>query len=206
MTDIFENGTRLPIIEDFYTVQGEGFQTGKAAYFVRLGGCDIGCRWCDTKFSWNANLHQLQQVDDYVKKAASFPAKAVVVTGGEPLNYDLNYFCNQLKLNNVQTFIETSGAYPVSGNWDWICLSPKRNSKPVNEIYTLAHELKVIIYEQADFDWAEENAAKVNSNCHLFLQPEWSRHKELTPVIIDYVKNNPKWQISLQSHKFMKIP
>jgi len=204
--DIFENGTKLPLVEEFYTLQGEGFHTGKAAYFIRIGGCDIGCRWCDTKISWNADIHPLADVDTLVEKIAPYPAKAVVVTGGEPTTYNLDYLCSKLSDNGVTTFLETSGAYPLTGEWDWICLSPKRNQPPQPEFFDLANELKVIIFEEEDFEWAERNANLVNKDCKLFLQPEWSRHKEFTPKIIEYVKQNPKWQISIQAHKFMRIP
>lgn len=204
--DIFENGTKLPLVEEFYTLQGEGFHTGKAAYFIRIGGCDIGCRWCDTKISWNADIHPLVDVDYLVKKIAPFPAKAVVVTGGEPTTYNLDYLCSKLSDCGITTFLETSGAFPLTGEWDWICLSPKRNQPPQPEFFGLANELKVIIFEDEDFQWAELNANLVNKDCKLYLQPEWSRHKELTPKIIEYVMQNPKWQISIQAHKFMKIP
>lgn len=198
--------TELPLLEDFYTLQGEGFYTGKAAYFVRLCGCDIGCAWCDSKLSWSYQTENLVQVKDIVAKAASFPAKAVVVTGGEPLSYDLDYLCEELQIAGVQTFVETSGAYKLSGSWNWICLSPKKQNPPQEEIFEKANELKVIIFDETGFQWAEENAAKVSPDCKLYLQPEWSKHKTLIPEIVEYVKNNPKWSISLQSHKFMKIP
>ncbi|MCK5536904.1 MAG: 7-carboxy-7-deazaguanine synthase QueE [Bacteroidales bacterium] len=204
--DIFENGKKLPLVEEFYTLQGEGYHMGKAAYFIRIGGCDIGCRWCDTKISWNANIHPLADVDTLVDKIKGYPAKSVVVTGGEPTTYNLNYLCNKLKNEKIETFLETSGAYALTGEWDWICLSPKKNQPPRDEFFKKANELKVIIFDEDDINWAEENAAKVNSNCKLYLQPEWSMHKEWTPKIIDYVKQNPKWQISIQAHKFMHIP
>jgi 7-carboxy-7-deazaguanine synthase len=197
---------KLPLVEEFYTIQGEGYQTGKAAYFIRLGGCDIACSWCDSKISWNSDLFPMVEVDEIVKNAAKHPAKAVVVTGGEPLSWNLDYLCGELKKLGIQTFIETSGAYPLSGKWDWICLSPKKQNPPQPAIYSVAHELKVIIYSEKDFAWAEENAARVNDSCKLFLQPEWSRYKTLIPVIVDYIKEHPKWLVSLQAHKFMKIP
>ncbi len=206
MPDIFENGHKLPLIDEFYTVQGEGFHTGKAAYFLRLGGCDIGCSWCDTKISWKADTHQLADVEEIVKKVAATPAKSIVVTGGEPTTYDLNFLCSEIKKYQIKTFIETSGAYHLTGIWDWICLSPKKQSPPQPEIFSMAHELKVIIYQDSDFEWAEENAQKVNPNCMLFLQPEWSKRIEMTEKIVEYVKNNPQWNISIQAHKFMKIP
>jgi 7-carboxy-7-deazaguanine synthase len=203
---LFDEGRLLPLMEDFYTIQGEGGNTGKPAYFIRLGGCDVGCHWCDVKESWNADLHPLTLADEIVSKAASFPAKAVVVTGGEPLIYNLDYLCEQFKSRGIQTFIETSGAYSHSGNWDWICLSPKKFKKPVQSMLERAHELKVIVFNQSDFGWAEEHANLVNPTCRLFLQPEWSKSEKMLPEIIEYVKNNPKWNISLQTHKFMHIP
>lgn len=204
-----EEGTMLPLMEEFYTIQGEGANTGKPAYFIRLGGCDVGCHWCDVKESWNAALHAPTLADTIVAHAASYPAKAVVVTGGEPLTYNLNYLTAQLKKYQIQAFIETSGAYPLSGTWDWICLSPKKTSPPLAAIFEKAHELKVIIYNKNDFEWAEQNALhvlKLNPTCRLFLQPEWSRREQMTPLLVDYVMQNPKWNISLQTHKYLHIP
>lgn len=204
--DIFENGNKLPLIDEFYTVQGEGFHFGKAAYFIRIGGCDIGCHWCDTKYSWQANFDKLASIKNIVENVEKSQAKTIVVTGGEPLTYNLTPLCNELKQKNVKTFIETSGAYKLSGQWDWVCLSPKKNAPPTNEIIPLANELKVIVFDESDFEWAEKYSNLVNEKCHLFLQPEWSRRKELTHRIVEYVKKNPKWRISIQAHKFMKIP
>jgi len=204
--DLFEEGKKLPLLEEFYTIQGEGWHTGKAAYFIRLGGCDIACWWCDSKISWQANVNQLVDVDEIIEKAKNCPAKAVVVTGGEPTLYNLEYLTKQLKYNDIQTFIETSGAYNLTGNWDWICLSPKIQTPPVENIYLKANELKVIIFDDKSFAWAEENAKKVSENCKLLLQPEWSKYSVLIQQIVDYVKDNPKWSISLQAHKFMHIP
>ncbi len=201
-----EDGSLLPLMEEFYTIQGEGFHSGKAAYFIRLGGCDVGCHWCDVKESWNAELHPLTSVDTIVSNAAKYPAKTVVVTGGEPLLYNLDLLTSKLKANGIQTFIETSGAYPLSGTWDWICLSPKKFKAPLASIAPHAGELKVIVFNKSDFDWAEEHAQHVSKNCKLYLQPEWSKAEQMTPEIIEYVKNNPKWEVSLQSHKFMNIP
>ncbi len=201
-----DSGEFLPIIEAFYTVQGEGFHTGKAAYFIRIGGCDIGCSWCDTKFSWSAEHHLLMPVGEIVNSAKQHPAKAIVVTGGEPTLYNLEPLCSAMKNNGIQTFIETSGAYPLTGEWDWVCLSPKQQ-KPAHEtLYNKADELKVIITETSDFEWAEENALKVNKSCKLYLQPEWSKYRRIILPVVDYVKQNPKWNVSLQTHKFMKIP
>lgn len=208
MNDLFENGYKLPLMEDFYTIQGEGFHTGKPAYFIRVGGCDIGCHWCDTKMSWNPDLHKLITVDDIVNKVINLPVQAVVVTGGEPTTYNLEILTSTLKKNKIETFIETSGAYKLTGDWDWICFSPKRESqkKPESIFYDRADELKIIIHEKADFEWAEYNAKLVNKKCKLYLQPEWSTYEANIHDIVDYVKNNPKWNISLQIHKFMHIP
>lgn len=204
--DIFEGGEKLPLIDQFYTIQGEGFHFGKAAYFIRIGGCDIGCYWCDTKYSWRADKDKLIAVSEIVENVVNTDAKTIVVTGGEPLTYNLNPLSDLIKVNNLTAHIETSGAYKLTGKWDWICLSPKRNAPPTEEIIPLANELKVIILDQKDFEWAEKYANLVSPNCHLFLQPEWSRHKELTPIIVEYIKKYPKWKISIQAHKFMKIP
>jgi len=199
-------GKCLPLMEEFYTIQGEGYNTGHAAYFVRIGGCDVGCHWCDVKESWNAKLFPATSTDKIVVNAAKYPAKAIVVTGGEPLMYNLNYFCSELKKAGIQRFLESSGAYPLSGEWEWICLSPKKNSPPLKPIYAEASELKVIIANKGDLDWAEKNARLVSENCHLYLQPEWSKAELMTPLIVDYVMDHPKWKISLQSHKYMNIP
>lgn len=203
---LLNEGKHLPLMEEFYTIQGEGYNTGKAAYFIRIGGCDVGCHWCDVKESWNANLHPLTPVEKIIENVIHYKAQSVVVTGGEPLIYNLNYLTQHLQKNSIQTFIETSGAYNLSGQWNWICLSPKKTMLPKEEIYKVANELKIIIFNNHDFKWAEEQAAKVSDNCHLYLQPEWSKHQQLTPQIIEYVKNNPKWMISLQTHKYMNIP
>ncbi|MBE9586817.1 7-carboxy-7-deazaguanine synthase QueE [Mucilaginibacter sp. JRF] len=201
-----DDGTLLPLMEEFYTIQGEGYNTGKAAYFIRLGGCDVGCHWCDVKESWDAELHALTAADTLVEHASKHPAKNVVVTGGEPLIYNLDYLTAQLQASGIRTFIETSGAYPLSGKWDWICLSPKKFKAPSPDVATMADELKVIIFNKSDFEFAEKNALTVSPDCKLFLQPEWSRAKEMTPLIVDYVMSNPKWEISLQTHKFLNIP
>lgn len=203
---LLKEGEILPIMEQFYTIQGEGYNTGKAAYFIRIGGCDIGCHWCDVKESWDANIHPLTSIQDVIKNLEAYNAKSVVVTGGEPLIYNLDKLTTELKNKKIATFIETSGAYSLSGKWDWICLSPKKNMNPLSESYSKANELKVIVYNQHDFSWAEEQAKKVEGNCYLYLQPEWSKIHILLPQIIDYVKKNPKWMISLQTHKFMNIP
>ncbi len=203
---LLEQGKLLPIMEEFYTIQGEGFHSGKAAYFIRVGGCDVGCHWCDVKESWNADLHPATDIDSVIENASKYPAKSVVVTGGEPSIYNLNYITEQLKNKGIQTFIETSGAYPLTGKWDWVCLSPKKTSPPLDENFSKASELKIIVHNKSDFEWAEKNAAKVNANCILFLQPEWSKAKEMMPLIVDYIMQHPKWNASLQTHKYMNIP
>src|SRR3990172_4059879 len=192
-------------MEAFYTIQGEGFHTGKPAYFIRLGGCDVGCHWCDTKDSWDAQSHPLTDVDTIVEDASEHPAKRAVVTGGEPVMYNLDYLTRQLLKKGIKAHIETSGAYPLTGQWHWICLSPKKTMQPVGDIHRKADELKMIIYNNDDFIFAEEHAEKVSQNCRLYLQPEWSRAEEVAPLIVDYIKENPKWNISLQIHKYLKI-
>lgn len=203
---LLDQGKLLPLMEDFYTIQGEGFNTGKAAYFIRLGGCDMGCWWCDVKESWDASLHKLTPTEQIVDQVLNCPAAAVVVTGGEPVLYNLDYLCEKLKNAGIMTFLETAGIRKLSGRWDWICLSPKKNSLPLLEYFQFASELKVIIHQESDLRWAELNAAKTHPGCHLFLQPEWSRYNQILPVIVNYIKANPQWKISLQSHKFMNIP
>jgi organic radical activating enzyme len=199
-------GKVLPVMEEFYTLQGEGFNTGQAAYFIRVGGCDVGCKWCDVKESWNATDFPPVSVDLVVEHAASYPAKAIVVTGGEPLLYNMDYLCSEMHARGITIFLETSGSQPLSGNWDWICMSPKKDAPPMKEVAQKASELKVIIHDNTDFNWAEENAQLVNPGCILYMQPEWSRHEAMMPEIIRYIKENPKWKISLQSHKYMRIP
>lgn len=193
-------------MEAFYTLQGEGFHQGKAAYFIRLGGCDVGCHWCDVKESWDADRHPRQSVVNIVEEAAKHPARLAVITGGEPLMYDLTALCDELHRHNFSVNIETSGAHPLSGELDWICFSPKKFKAPHAEIYDQAHELKIIIYNQSDFAWAEQFARRVNSRCQLFLQPEWSVAEKMLPRIIAYVKEHPQWRISLQVHKYLQIP
>lgn len=196
----------LPLMEHFYTIQGEGFHQGKAAYFIRLGGCSVGCHWCDVKESWEAEKHPLTSVEEIADKASGHASDVVVVTGGEPLEYNLEPLTSELHKRGLKTHLETSGAYPLSGKWDWICFSPKKFKEPLPEIFSVAHELKVIVFNKSDFDWAEQFASKVSENCRLYLQPEWSKQSQMLPVMIDYVKNNPRWEISLQIHKFMNIP
>lgn len=203
---LLEQGLILPVMEEFYTIQGEGFNTGKAAYFIRLGGCDVGCHWCDVKESWDASVHPLTKIEDVIERAASHPAKAVVITGGEPSLYDLGPLCKGLKDRKIQIYIETSGAYPFSGEFDWICVSPKKFKKPGADWLNRAHELKVIVFNQSDLAWAEEHALAIGESCKRYLQPEWSRSEKTLPLLIDYVKNHPEWEISLQTHKYMHIP
>jgi organic radical activating enzyme len=193
-------------MEQFYTIQGEGFNTGRAAYFIRLGGCDVGCVWCDVKESWDADAHPRQAVTDLVAAASEFPGRNVVITGGEPLMHNCLPLTKALQEAGFKTWIETSGAHPLSGNWDWICVSPKKFKAPLPEVLAYADELKIIVFNESDFKWAEEHAALVPATTRLYLQPEWSRAARMTPALIDYVKANPRWQVSLQTHKYLDIP
>lgn len=201
-----DGGRKLPLVEDFYTIQGEGHHTGKPAYFIRLGGCDVGCRWCDARFTWNPRMFPPVEVDEIVRRAVSYPAQAVVVTGGEPLLYPLEYLTSELHRHGLEIFLETSGSHAPSGSFDWVCLSPKRQQPPLDEAFAIADELKVIVGDDDDFAWAEENAAKVGEGCLLFLQPEWSVYEQILPAVVEYVKRHPQWNISVQTHKFMHIP
>ena len=203
--ELIDKGLLLPLMEEFYTIQGEGYHKGTAAYFVRIGGCDVGCHWCDVKESWLAELHPPTETEKIVANAAKY-SNTIVVTGGEPLTWDMGPLTEQLKAKGLQTHIETSGAYPLSGVWDWICLSPKKMKLPTEEVYKNADELKCIIYNKDDFRFAEEQAAKVNKDCILYLQPEWSKRDKVVPQIVDYVMDNPKWKVSLQTHKYLNIP
>ena len=193
-------------MEHFYTLQGEGFHQGRAAYFIRLGGCDVGCVWCDVKDSWDATKHPKLKVESLKLTVKETPAEIVVITGGEPLMHNLDHLTKELQAAGLQTNIETSGAHPLSGSWNWICLSPKKFKAPLPEILPLANELKVVIFNKSDFAWAEEHAAKVSPGCKLFLQPEWDKAAIITPLIIDYIKANPKWELSLQIHKYINVP
>lgn len=203
---ITEHGKKLPIVEAFYSIQGEGFHTGKAAYFIRIGGCDIACHWCDSKISWNANIHPLFTIEEIVEQVLATPARSVVVTGGEPAMYNLEPLSKLIRQHNIANFMETSGAYAIKGNWDWICISPKRNKEPLPENLKKAHELKQVIFDDSDFEFAEQWKTKVNKTCQLFLQPEFSQFKKMAPKIVDYVKTHPEWNISLQSHRYLDIP
>lgn len=205
MNELVASGEMLPLMEEFYTIQGEGYHKGTAAYFIRIGGCDVGCHWCDVKESWNAKLHPPTEVEKIVDNAVKY-SKTVVVTGGEPLTWDMTKLTQGLKEKGAMIHIETSGAYPLSGTWDWICLSPKKIKLPTEEIYKVANELKVIVFNKHDLIFAEEQAAKVNEDCILYLQPEWSNRDKMIPMIVDYVMKNPKWKVSLQTHKYLNIP
>jgi 7-carboxy-7-deazaguanine synthase len=196
----------LPLMEDFYTIQGEGFYQGSAAYFIRLGGCDVGCVWCDVKDSWDVNAHPKLEVETIAAKAKESGSSIVVITGGEPAMHDLQALTTALQQSGLKTHIETSGVYEFTGTWDWICFSPKKFKVPHPSVPAMANELKVIVFNKSDFDWAEEFAKRVSPDCKLYLQPEWSKEKEMLPLIINYVKANPKWKISLQVHKYMNIP
>lgn len=196
----------LPLMEAFYTIQGEGYHTGKAAYFIRLAGCDVGCHWCDVKESWDPEIHQLASIHSIIVNAEKCQSRFAVITGGEPLMYNLNELTRQLKEKGFYLAIETSGAHAYSGNFDWVCLSPKKAKSPLPGIYSHADELKIIIYNKDDFRWAEEHAVMVSPECKLYLQPEWGRREKMLPLIIEYAKNNPKWKISLQTHKYLNIP
>ncbi|TKD61836.1 7-carboxy-7-deazaguanine synthase QueE [Flavobacterium sp. ASW18X] len=203
--DLVEKGQMLPLMEEFYTIQGEGYHKGTAAYFIRVGGCDVGCHWCDVKESWNAGTHPPTAIEQIIANAKSY-SDTIVITGGEPLTWDMDPLTAGLKNEGLKTHVETSGAYALTGDWDWICLSPKKMKLPVDEIYPLAHELKVIVYNKHDLIFAEEQAAKVNDTCILYLQPEWSVRDKVVPMIVDYVMANPKWKVSLQTHKYLNIP
>ena len=196
---------KYPLMEDFYTIQGEGYNTGKAAYFLRLAGCDVGCVWCDVKESWSAENHPLVGIDEMLQRIKESGADKVVVTGGEPAMYDLKPLTDALRENNLLCYIETSGAYALTGDWDWICVSPKKFKAPLPEILLQANELKVIVYNKSDFDWGEKKAELINENCLLYLQPEYSVNEKILPQIIDYVKTNKRWRISLQTHKYLGV-
>ena len=205
-TRVKKEGNALPVMEQFLTIQGEGFHSGRSAYFIRLGGCDVGCVWCDVKESWDVSEHQLFDVSELVDRAVETNTDFSVITGGEPLTWDMGPLTSLLKKMGMSTHIETSGAYPLSGSWDWICLSPKKMKLPTQQVYQAAHELKVIIYNKNDFEFAEKQAERVGEDCILYLQPEWSKRETMIPQIVDYVMANPKWMVSLQTHKYLNIP
>lgn len=199
-------GEELPLMEHFYTIQGEGAYAGVAAYFIRIGGCDVGCHWCDVKESWEAANHPVTSVEEMIINVKQSATKVVVITGGEPLTWNMDILTHRLKGEGFRVHIETSGAYSFSGQWDWVCLSPKKMKLPVKEAYQKADELKIIIYNQNDFLFAEEQAAKVRKDCVLLLQVEWSKRDKMNPFVVEYVKNNPQWRISVQTHKYLDIP
>ncbi len=201
-----DEGRLLPVMEMFYSIQGEGYNTGKAAFFIRIGGCDVGCHWCDVKESWDASIHPLTPADEILENIRQHPAQAVVITGGEPLMYNLDYLCTILKEHNISIYLETSGTYALSGSFDWICVSPKSQMTARRDMLQLADELKVIVYDTEDFEWAEKNLPYVKQKCMLYLQPEWSRYQKMLPFIVEYILAHPRWMFSLQSHKYMNIP
>jgi organic radical activating enzyme len=205
MSDLIQNNS-LPVMEHFYTLQGEGAYTGNAAYFVRLGGCDVGCVWCDVKDSWDVNSHPQISIQNIVTFISEVKSPIAVITGGEPLMHNLDELTESIQSKGIRTHIETSASHPLSGNWDWICVSPKKFKAPLPEILIKANELKVIIFNKSDFDWAEKHASMVEKDCQLFLQPEWDQQSKMLTLIIEYVKQNPKWKIGLQTHKWMQIP
>ena len=204
--ELLEGGKKLPLVEDFYTIQGEGYHSGKPAYFIRLGGCDVGCRWCDAKYTWNPKIFPPTPIETIVERACSCKAQAIVITGGEPLLYPLGDLTRELHARGLEIFIETSGTNPISGEFDWICLSPKRQMPPLEEALLRADELKVIVQTKEDLEWAVECSKRVRSNCRLYLQPEWSVYESIIAEIVEWVKENPEWNISIQTHKFMYIP
>ena len=195
----------IPVLEEFYSIQGEGFNTGKAAYFVRVGGCDLACQWCDSKDTWKPEKHQFVKIVDIIKRVKQTPADTIVVTGGEPLIYNFDRFCEIASRQNLTLMIETCGAHKYSGKWDWLCLSPKSQKPPSKKYFEELNELKMIIFQESDLEWAEVCAKKVKPSCVLYLQPEWSRYETTSKIVVDYVKNNPKWNVSIQTHKFLKI-
>ncbi len=201
-----EKGDLLPLMEAFYTIQGEGYHSGKSAFFLRIGGCDVGCHWCDVKESWDSNIHDLISINNILQEIDKYNTRHIVITGGEPLIWNLNKLTKLLRNQGKKIYLETSGAYSLSGTYDWICLSPKKNKPPIDKIKSKADELKIIISNKHDFKWAEEMSEKINKDCKLYLQPEWSVKDKMIPRIIEYIKENNKWNISLQTHKYMNIP
>ena len=197
--------TELPVMETFYTVQGEGFYTGRPAFFIRVAGCDVGCVWCDVKDSWDANEHEVLQVSDLVKQVQESGTQFVVITGGEPAMYDLNYLTQELHKLNVEIAVETSGAYELKGEYDWICLSPKKFKKPISSVIERANELKIIVFNKSDVKWAEEHAAQVSKDCKLYMQAEWEKKEEMYPLVLVYITRHPQWRISVQTHKYLGV-
>lgn len=200
------NPTSYPVMEMFYSLQGEGFHQGRAAFFIRLAGCDVGCVWCDVKESWDASKHPTLNIEEIVAAAKAHPGRLAIVTGGEPLLYNLDPLTTALKAAGFETNIETSGSSPMSGHWDWVCLSPKKFKAPLEENISLASELKVVVFNKHDFDWAETYAKQVSPSCKLYLQPEWDKAAQITPLVIDYIKANPQWELSAQLHKYIQVP
>ena len=203
--NLIDTENELPLMESFYTLQGEGFHKGLAAFFIRIGGCDVGCHWCDVKESWDPKIHPSTNIDEIVKKAKKH-SKVAVITGGEPLMWSMGPLTKKLQNSGISTHLETSGAYPLSGFWNWICLSPKKTKLPLEECYKSADELKIIVYNKSDFNFAELQSKKVRKECKLFLQPEWGVRKKINPIMVDFILKNPKWKISLQTHKYLNIP
>lgn len=201
-----ENDVALPVMESFYTLQGEGAWQGHAAWFIRLGGCDVGCVWCDVKDSWDAARHPLRTIPELTGEASAHPGRLAVITGGEPLMHDCGPLTRALRATGFRTHIETSGSSPLSGEWDWICLSPKKFKAPLDEVIIRADELKIVIFNRHDFAWAEQFASQVKPSCRLYLQPEWSKSDSITPLIVDYIKAHPEWTLSLQVHKYINVP
>lgn len=206
MNLINNDEAKLPLMEHFYTIQGEGFHSGRAAYFLRLGGCDVGCIWCDVKESWDAHKHPMHSIEQMVSWAKNSGTEMCVITGGEPLMHSLQKLTEALQEAQIETNIETSGSHPLSGKWDWICVSPKKFKSPLPEVLMEANELKIVVYNKSDFEWAQKHALLVKPNCKLYLQPEWSQREKVMPLLVDFCKSNPNWHISLQTHKYMQIP
>jgi 7-carboxy-7-deazaguanine synthase len=202
----YKDGMKLPVAEEFYSIQGEGYHTGKAAYFIRIAGCNLRCSWCDSQITWDAGIHPMVDIATIGSRVRATPAKSIVVTGGEPTLYNLNPLSNMLKAGDITTFFETSGTGELTGTWDWLCLSPKQYKPPKDIFYQVADELKVVICEEKDLEWAESAAKHVGSDCQLYLQPEWSQFSTMIHTVVDYAKTFPKWNVSLQAHKFMHIP
>ena len=198
-------GDKLPVMELFYSIQGEGAHTGKAAFFIRLAGCDVGCHWCDVKESWDKNIHPLKEIKELVQQAKESGAPLVIITGGEPTMYPLNKLTRELKKEGLAVHLETSGAYTINGTFDWICVSPKKRKPPLKESLEMANELKVVIFNKDDFNWAEKNTLDLKEKCKLFLQPEWGKSDSVMPWITEYIKNNPEWRVSLQTHKYLNV-
>lgn len=207
MEDIIEvKSKKLPVMEAFYTIQGEGYHTGKAAFFIRIAGCDVGCHWCDVKESWPFEGHPEYTVLELVELASSYPSRLVIITGGEPFLHDMTELTDGLRNAGFQVHVETAGVYPLSGTWDWICLSPKKFVPARDEYFNNAHEIKVIVYNKSDFEWLKTFSSKIKSSSLSYLQPEWSKKDKMMPEIVEFVKNNPSWEISLQTHKYLQIP